>query len=74
MHPDPAFAILTRGGLRLALVSPVPSGHRGGGSRPMPGGTRQQPRSWNRFMLELPDLAGTADALRGTRSASATTS
>jgi catechol 2,3-dioxygenase-like lactoylglutathione lyase family enzyme len=64
MHPDPAFAMLTRGDLRLVLVSPVPPGHRGGGSRPMPDGTKQQPGGWNRFMLEVPDLAGTVDALR----------
>jgi catechol 2,3-dioxygenase-like lactoylglutathione lyase family enzyme len=64
MHPDPAFAMLTRGDLRLILVSPVATGHRGGGSRPMPDGTKQQPGGWNRFMLEVSDLAGTVDALR----------
>ena len=63
MHPDPAFAMLTRGDLRLVLVSPVPPGHRGGGSRPMPDGTKQQPGGWNRFMLEVTDLVGTVDAL-----------
>jgi len=63
MHPDPAFAMLTRGDLRLVLVSPVPPGHRGGGSRPMPDGTKQQPGGWNRFMLEVTDLAATVDAL-----------
>ena len=26
MHPDPAFAMLTHGDLRLVLVAPVPSG------------------------------------------------
>jgi catechol 2,3-dioxygenase-like lactoylglutathione lyase family enzyme len=64
MHPDPAFAMLTRGDLRLVLVSPVPPGHRGGGSKPMPDGTKQQSGGWNRFMLEVPDLAGAVDALR----------
>ena len=64
MHPDPAFAMLTRGDLRLVLVSPVPPGHPGGGSRPMPDGTKQRPEGWNRFMLEVSDLAGTVDALR----------
>jgi len=64
MHPDPAFAMLTRGDLRLILVAPVPPGHPGGGSRPMPDGTNQQPGGWNRFMLEVSDLAGTVDALR----------
>lgn len=64
MHPDPAFAMLTRGDLRLVLVSPVGADHHGGGSRPMPDGTRQQPGGWNRFMLEVSDLTGTVDALR----------
>lgn len=63
MHPDPAFAMLSRGDLRLVLVSPVPAGHPGGGSRPMPDGTRQQPGGWNRFMIEVEDLAGTVDRL-----------
>ena len=64
MHPDPAFAMLTRGDLRLVLVAPVPAGHPGGGSRPMPDGTRQQPGGWNRFMLEVADLPATVAELR----------
>jgi catechol 2,3-dioxygenase-like lactoylglutathione lyase family enzyme len=64
MHPDPAFAMLTRGDLRLVLVAPVPAGHPGGGSRPMPDGTPQRPGGWNRFMIEVPDLAATAEKLR----------
>jgi catechol 2,3-dioxygenase-like lactoylglutathione lyase family enzyme len=64
MHPDPAFAMLTRGDLRLVLVSPVGPDHRGGGSRPMPDGTRQEPGGWNRFMLEVSDVAVTVEALR----------
>jgi catechol 2,3-dioxygenase-like lactoylglutathione lyase family enzyme len=64
MHPDPAFAMLSRGDLRLVLVSPIGPDHRGGGSRPMPDGTTQEPGGWNRFMLEVSDLAGTVDALR----------
>jgi len=64
MHPDPAFAMLTRGDLRLVLVAPVPADHPGGGSRPMPDGTRQRPGGWNRFMLEVPDLPAAAGELR----------
>ncbi len=64
MHPDPAFAMLRRGDLRLVLVSPVEADHPGGGSRPMPDGRRQEPGGWNRFMLEVPDLAATVDSLR----------
>jgi catechol 2,3-dioxygenase-like lactoylglutathione lyase family enzyme len=64
MHPDPAFAMLTRGDLRLVLVSPVAADHPGGGSRPMPDGTKQQPGGWNRIMLQVSDLDATVDALR----------
>lgn len=64
MHPDPAFAMLSRGDLRLVLVAPVGPDHRGGGSRPMPDGTAQEPGGWNRFMLEVPDLDRTVHALR----------
>jgi catechol 2,3-dioxygenase-like lactoylglutathione lyase family enzyme len=65
MHPDPAFAMLTRGDLRLVLVSPVGSDHPGGGSRPMPDGTKQEPGGWNRIMIEVTDLDETVEALRG---------
>jgi catechol 2,3-dioxygenase-like lactoylglutathione lyase family enzyme len=64
MHPDPAFAMLTRGDLRLVLVSPVGPDHRGGGSRPMPDGVTQQPGGWNRIMLEVADLDSAVDELR----------
>lgn len=64
MHPDPAFAMLTRGDLRLVLVSPVGPDHQGGGSRPMPDGTKQQPGGWNRIMLQVSDLESTVEALR----------
>jgi catechol 2,3-dioxygenase-like lactoylglutathione lyase family enzyme len=65
MFPDPAFAMLTRGDLRLVLVSPVPADHHGGGSRPMPDGTTQGPGGWNRIMIEVADLAATVEQLRG---------
>ena len=65
MFPDPAFAMLTRGDLRLVLVSPVPADHHGGGSRPMPNGTTQGPGGWNRIMIEVADLAATVEQLRG---------
>lgn len=64
MHPDPAFAMLSNGDLRLVLVSPVGADHRGGGSRPMPDGTVQEPGGWNRFMLEVSDLDAIVHALR----------
>jgi len=64
MHPAPPFAMMTLGDLRLVLVAPVPAGHAGGGSRPLPDGTTQRPGGWNRFMLEVPDLAAAAGELR----------
>ncbi len=65
MFPDPAFAMLTRGDLRLVVVSPVPADHHGGGSRPMPDGTTQGPGGWNRIMIEVSDLQGTVERMRG---------
>jgi len=53
MHPAPAFAMLTHGGLRLVLSAPNPAG---GGGQAMPDGTQQQPGGWNRFALEVEDL------------------
>jgi catechol 2,3-dioxygenase-like lactoylglutathione lyase family enzyme len=64
MHPDPAFAMLTHGDLRLLLASPVGAKHHGGGSRPMPDGTKQEPGGWNRIMLEVSDLETTVEELR----------
>jgi catechol 2,3-dioxygenase-like lactoylglutathione lyase family enzyme len=61
MHPAPAFAMLTRGDLRLVLSTPNPSG---GGGQPMPDGTNQTPGGWNRFAVEVRDLASTVESLR----------
>jgi len=60
MHPAPTFAMLSRGDLRLVLSAP--SG-QGGGGQPMPDGTSPQPGGWNRFSLEVADLAGTVESL-----------
>ncbi len=61
MHPAPAFAMLSRGDLRLALSAPNPMG---GGGQSMPDGTRPQPGGWNRFAIEVADLASTVETLR----------
>jgi catechol 2,3-dioxygenase-like lactoylglutathione lyase family enzyme len=61
MHPAPAFAMLTRGELRLVLSAPNPSA---GGGQSMPDGTRPAPGGWNRFAIEVSDLAATVDKLR----------
>src|SRR5215472_1505519 len=61
MQPAPAFAMLTRADLSLVLSDPNPAG---GGGQPMPDGKQQQPGGWNRFAIEVSDLAATVDALR----------
>ena len=61
MHPAPAFAMLTRGDLRLLLSAPA--GGPGGGA-PMPDGTLPTPGGWNRFATEVDDLAATVEELR----------
>jgi catechol 2,3-dioxygenase-like lactoylglutathione lyase family enzyme len=61
MHPAPAFALLSRGDLRLALSAPNPVG---GGGQSMPDGTKPQPGGWNRFSIETKDLAVIVETLR----------
>ncbi len=62
MHPAPTFAMLSRGDLRLVLSKP--GGGPGGGSQAMPDGTLPTPGGWNRFAIELTDLASTVEQLR----------
>jgi|SRR5579871_4118584 len=61
MHPAPAFAMLSRGSLRLVLSAPNPSG---GGGQSMPDGTKPQPGGWNRFSIEVTDLEGLVERLK----------
>jgi catechol 2,3-dioxygenase-like lactoylglutathione lyase family enzyme len=61
MHPAPPFAMLERGDLRLLLSAP---GGAGGGGQAMPDGRRPEPGGWNRFQIEVEDLAGTVERLR----------
>ena len=62
MHPAPAFAMLSRGDLRLTLSAP---GGGPGGGQAMPDGTLPRPGGWNRFAIEVEDLAGLVGELRG---------
>jgi catechol 2,3-dioxygenase-like lactoylglutathione lyase family enzyme len=62
MHPAPAFAMLSRGELRLALSAP--SG-QGGGGQILADGRKPAPGGWNRFQLEVADLAAEVERLRG---------
>jgi catechol 2,3-dioxygenase-like lactoylglutathione lyase family enzyme len=61
MHPAPTFAMLSRGDLRLVLSAP--GGGPGGGGA-MSDGTLSQPGGWNRFSLEVSDLARLVETLR----------
>ena len=61
LHPAPTFAMLSHGDLRLVLSAP---GGGGGGGQAMPDGTIPQPGGWNRFSLEVSDLAALVDTLR----------
>ena len=57
-HPAPGFASLSRGDLRLLINRPGAGGAGGemGGDKPASGG-------WNRFQLEVDDLAGMVERL-----------
>ncbi len=61
MHPNPYFAMLSRGDLRLVLSRP--GGGPGGGAA-MTDGSVPEPGGWNRFQLEVADLAATIERLR----------
>jgi catechol 2,3-dioxygenase-like lactoylglutathione lyase family enzyme len=61
MHPAPAFAMLSRGDLRLVLSAP---GGGPGGGQAMPDGTLPQPGGWNRFAIEVADLDAAVAELR----------
>jgi catechol 2,3-dioxygenase-like lactoylglutathione lyase family enzyme len=61
MHPAPAFAMLSRGDLRLLLSAP---GAGPGGGQAAPDGSLPAPGGWNRFAIEVTDLAATVSGLR----------
>lgn len=61
MHPAPAFAMLSRGDLRLVLSAPSSSA---GGGQSMADGTKQAPGGWNRFAIMVTDLDATVARLR----------
>jgi len=55
----PAMAIMKRDDLTLWVAGPPASA-----SRPMPDGAVPAPGGWNRFVLEMADLAGQVAAMR----------
>jgi catechol 2,3-dioxygenase-like lactoylglutathione lyase family enzyme len=61
MHPDPTFAILSRGDLQLFLSA---TSGPGGGSQTLPDGRRPEPGGWNRFVLVVDDLQREVERLR----------
>ena len=56
---SPAFASVSRDGVRLLL-----SGETSSGRRPMPDGRQPVPGGWNRVQLQVSDLASEVDRLR----------
>jgi catechol 2,3-dioxygenase-like lactoylglutathione lyase family enzyme len=64
MHPGPGFAMLSRGDLRLVLSRPGGQQPGGGGST-LADGRIPEPGGWNRFAIEVSDLAETSERLRG---------
>jgi len=55
----PAFASVSLGDVQVLLSGPGASG-----SRPMPGGQRQEPGGWNRVVLRVEDLPAFIDVLK----------
>ena len=60
-NPAPGFAVLSRGELRLLLNAPG----AGGAGQAMPDGSSPEPGGWNRIQLEVQDLAGEVERIRG---------
>ncbi len=59
MHPAPGFAALSMDNLHLVLNRPG----AGGAGQTMPDGSVPAPGGWNRFRIEVQDLAETVDTL-----------
>jgi catechol 2,3-dioxygenase-like lactoylglutathione lyase family enzyme len=59
---SPAFASVSRDGVRLLL-----SGEGSSGKRPLADGRRQVPGGWNRLHLQVSDLESEVERLRAAR-------
>jgi len=59
MDASPAFAAVSRGGVRLLL-----SGEGSSGKRPLADGRRQLPGGWNRVLIQVADLQAEEKRLR----------
>jgi catechol 2,3-dioxygenase-like lactoylglutathione lyase family enzyme len=62
MHPAPAFAMLSRGDLRLVLSAP--SGPNTGGGSALLDGRTPEPGGWNRFAVQVDDITAVTSRLR----------
>jgi catechol 2,3-dioxygenase-like lactoylglutathione lyase family enzyme len=60
LRPNPVFAMLYRGDLRLLLS--VPGNHPGGHA--LADGTLPTPGGWNRILIQVADLDATIESLR----------
>lgn len=60
MHPAPGFAALSKGSLQLLLNRPG----AGGAGQSMPDGSAPAPGGWNRFRIEVQDLAEIVEGLK----------
>src|ERR1700750_3139718 len=61
MRQAPPFAVLARDDLRLLLSAP--SG-QGGGGQILEGGRTPEPGGWNRFQIQVDDVAAEVERLR----------
>jgi catechol 2,3-dioxygenase-like lactoylglutathione lyase family enzyme len=59
LDASPAFASVTRDGVRLLL-----SGEGSSGKKALPDGRRQEPGGWNRLNIEVDDLESEFERLR----------
>jgi catechol 2,3-dioxygenase-like lactoylglutathione lyase family enzyme len=62
MRPSPNFGMVVLGDLRLVLS--VPGGTNAGGGSVLPDGRTPEPGGWNRFTVEVSDVAATVERLR----------
>lgn len=61
MNPNPHFAMLSLGDMRLVISPP---GNMPGGGQAMPDGTKPAPGGWNRFGVQITDLPGKIEQLK----------
>jgi catechol 2,3-dioxygenase-like lactoylglutathione lyase family enzyme len=61
MNPNPHFAMLSLGDMRLVISPP---GNMPGGGQAMPDGTKPAPGGWNRFGVPVTDLPAKIEQLK----------